>query len=441
MRLTRNINTDTKRITSPRPKLFFRFSGFYKSTIAILFIGLLGAMLAFSSTASVPYISLEAELGLIKGNARNTSDVLASKGGAIQFNLATPAPTSMKLISTNKPAFASFGTARDANDLDYDTKWWGGNSGWLAYDLSSEALSNRQSVVVAWYTDDGGYTTESYAGSCGSWGTSYLSNYTIEVNSAPGGGNAPSSGWQTMQTVSGNGDLSGMHRINFAGFNWIRINGSGPNGIGINVDVADASAGVTDGWLFLGDSITTTYATHNNITNSSGVTGASFTDGIRIGTSGANIPLQLNGAMPCTRSWDAIIWLDRVLATYQGKYVTLNFGTNDGWNGTGNADGYYENMQNLVDMIRERGMIAVVPTIPWPNNTGQWQIGIEAFNSKIFELYNNNPDVIRGPDLYSITKGRPNLYRGAGDVHFNDNGNLVARNAWIETALQNVYAK
>ena len=440
MKLTKNINT-TKTNKYTQYIKTFRLGGFYKFTIAVFVIGLLGAIIVFSSKASVPYVSFEPELGALTGNTRNANDNLASNGGSVQFNLATPAPTAMNLLSTNKPAYASTGTAKDANDLDYDSKWWGGDSGWLAYDLSSVPTGNRQSVVVAWYADDGGYTTENYAGSCGSWGTAYLSNYSIEINNAPGGTVAPTNGWQTVQTVSGNGDLSGMHRINLSGNNWIRINGNGPNGIGINFDVADASLGVTDGWLFLGDSITTAYATHNSLTNSSGVSSVSFTQGIRNGTSGQNTPLQLNGAMPCTRSWDAIIWLDRVLTTFQGKYVTLNFGTNDGWNGTGDPDGYYENMQNLVDMIRARGMIAVVPTIPWPNNTGQWQTGIESFNSKIFELYNNNPDVVRGPDLYALTKGKTNLYRGSGDVHFNDNGNVLARNAWIETALQNVYAR
>ncbi|HEY9061222.1 MAG TPA: hypothetical protein VIO64_12080 [Pseudobacteroides sp.] len=50
------------------------------------------------------------------------------------------APVSAPLISKEAPAFASVGTASDANDSNYGTSWKG-NPPWLAYDLSKAAYT------------------------------------------------------------------------------------------------------------------------------------------------------------------------------------------------------------------------------------------------------------------------------------------------------------
>jgi hypothetical protein len=80
-----------------------------------------------------------------------------------------------------------------------------------------------------------------------------------------------------------------------------------------------------------------------------------------------------------------------------------------------------------------------VATIPWPNNTGTWQTGIEAMNAQITTLYQARPQILRGPDLYTLTKDRTDLYRAPGDVHPNDTGAALIRQAWANTALTNIY--
>src|SRR3954452_9338539 len=167
-----------------------------------------------------------------------------------------------------------------------------------------------------------------------------------------------------------------------AGYNWIRINCSGPNGISINVDVADASAGLTDGWLFLGDSITAIYAGHSALSGSTG-TVRSFTDLIAAGTTGTTRPIAQNSGTDCAKATDALTWIDGMLDAFPGKYVTLNYGTNDGWAGNGDPAAYYTTMLALVDKVIAAGKTPVVATIPWPNNTGTWQTGTEAMNAQI----------------------------------------------------------
>lgn len=347
----------------------------------------------------------------------------------------------MTVISLGKPAFASGGVAEHANDADYDSTWAPGGEGWLAYDLSSVPAESRESVLLAWYSDaDDGYTTGGFQGTCAAWhGRQYLSDYTIEVNAAQGGSAAPANGWEVAATVVGNRSLGGQHVIDFEGRNWIRINGGGPNDVSINVDVADASGGVGDGWLFVGDSITARYAGHDTLTDPAGSQVASIGELVSSGTGGVARPLTQNGGMSCAKSSDALSWIDTLLGHFPGKYVTLNFGTNDGWAGSGDAEEYYRNMEALVKRVTLMGKVPVVATIPWSDNGGDWEAGTVAMNAQIKRLYEAHPEVVEGPDLFTLLKGRPELFGPSGDVHPNGEGAAVIRRGWADAIIKNVY--
>lgn len=352
-------------------------------------------------------------------------------------------PEAGQIISVGAPAYASTGVAANANDADYDSTWTADGSGWIAYDLSSVAPERRRSVAVAWYTSpDDGHSVGPLQGVCPVWsGRPYLSNYTVAVNPALGGGPAPESGWVDVATTTGNTSLSRQEMVAFEGYNWLRLSGSGPNGLSINVDVADASAGSDEGWLFLGDSITAGYAGHVSVADPSGRQVRSLTDLLSEATNGASRPIAENGGTSCARSYDALAWITPMLDSFPGRYVTLNFGTNDGWGGAGDPQAYGVNMGMLVDEVLARGLIPVVPTIPWPNNTGVWQAGVEAMNAEIERLYRERSDVIRGPDLYLLTKGRTELFREPGDVHPNEAGSALIRSAWADAAVVAIAAR
>lgn len=359
----------------------------------------------------------------------------ASNGGA-----ANP------IISRGRPAFASVGAAGNANDGDFTT-WWGvpaGETAWLAYDLSGVPAEDRRAVVLAWYTaPDDGFTTAGIQGGCPIWsGRPFLGDYVVEVNAAEGGGDPPTSGWREVDTVSGNVNLSAQHKVNFSGSNWIRISGGGPNGVAVNVDVADASSGDSGGWLFTGDSITATYGGHALLAGPGGAAVPGIGALIAAGSQDRFQPLVQNNGVPCSKSGDALVWIDEMLEGFHGRYVTLNYGGNDGYGGQGGEAGlkaYYEHMEDLIAKVTDLGMVPVIPTITWPNNPGAWDRQIQKLNDQIRRLYKAHPEVIPGPDLYTLLKGRTELYRGAGDVHLNDQGSALIREAWAETLLGTVY--
>jgi hypothetical protein len=60
-------------------------------------------------------------------------------------------------------------------------------------------------------------------------------------------------------------------------------------------------------------------------------------------------------------------------------------------------------------------------------------------NAQIERLYGQHPEVVRGPDLYSLLENRPELFRSEGDVHPNDMGVALIRQAWSEAMLSTVY--
>ena len=162
------------------------------------------------------------------------------------------------MISRNVPAYASSDNAKSANDSSYATTWRGSVPGWIAYDLSNVEASHRGKVVVVWYNNDT-YDYDYTIKNSGSYNSP--KSYTIEANSAPGGGNAPTSGWVTLEKTTNNIYHSRQYAIVLTGYNCLRMNVSEVNSLSgniatINLDIHYAAQGIEDDWIFYGDSIT-----------------------------------------------------------------------------------------------------------------------------------------------------------------------------------------
>ena len=360
--------------------------------------------------------------------ARPIGAVVTAQGGAA-------APSPMPVISRNAPVFASaqgYPAAR-ANDSDYATYWRSDAvPAWIAYDLSAVPPAHRARVVVVWY---GG--TQSYDHTVFNGGPGYNlpKDYTLEGNAAAGGGAAPSSGWVTLVSVTGNTYHSRQHVLDFSGYNWLRLNVTASDGsplnddVALNMDVHDVSLGVEDDWIFYGDSIT---ASAMDL-SPRGV--GTFAQLIHA-SDPPYFPAAEDGGIPFLASYDAVKFIPTWLGIFPGHFVGLSYGSNDA-NGCTSVDGFYNNYVTMVQAVLDAGKIPVVPTIPWAPTANVQTCG-PAFNAKIEALYAAYPQIVRGPDLWTFFSTHRELFSG-GDLHPTDEGDAAYRQSWANAMLAAVY--
>jgi hypothetical protein len=88
------------------------------------------------------------------------------------------------------------------------------------------------------------------------------------------------------------------------------------------------------------------------------------------------------------------------LQLFPGKYVGLSYGTNDAL-GCTNAAKFYANYFTMVRVVLTRGKIPVVPHIPW-GRSANIQKCAPALNCKIDDLYRAFPQILKGPDFWTL---------------------------------------
>ena len=322
----------------------------------------------------------------------------------------------MPLMSRGVPAFASMSSAgtppANANDDNPASNWDAKPPAWLAYDLSSAPADQRQTALVAWYSRrSAGYFNEPVTAS-----SAIALDYTIEVNSAPGGGQPPPSGWTQVAAVTGNTNSAGQHVVELGGANWVRVNvtrSSDPNVVGMDLDVYSAPSGPTDDWLFMGDSITFISLMR------------AFCDLPKLVTAAAptHVPAVIDAARGGTNTGTATGTIDATMTGYPGRYVVLAYGTND------HPNGFV--MEKLVQKVIAAGKIPVVPHMPWASQASIQSEG-PVINAAIDALYAKYPQILRGPDLWTFFTNRTDLIP-AGDIHPNAMGQVELRKQWALT--------
>jgi lysophospholipase L1-like esterase len=345
----------------------------------------------------------------------------------------TPAVTPMPLISGNASAHASSGTAANANDADYTTFWIGSDfPSWLAYDLSSIPTQQRGRVILAWYNDP---ITPQYDHDLqGRDGVRNPGSYTVEAHSTSGG-SVPQSGWVPLADVANNRFHSRQHLLDLAGYNWVRIRvtaaDGGSSSVALNMDLHDASSGAEDSWIFYGDSITQAGFSHSPVADV-----MSFSQLIHAANP-TNYPSFENGGTSGLTSADGVANISEWLAIFPGRYVTLNFGSNDASQAV-SPEVFYANMTSLVQTIRSAGKVAIIPTIPW-GDTSHIRNNGPALVAQIHRVYAENPQIVRGPDLWTFFHTHP-AYLSGDNVHLTEAGNAALRQEWVRVMLENVYA-
>jgi lysophospholipase L1-like esterase len=340
------------------------------------------------------------------GNAAGGATAGSSNGGSA----GAPAAGPMQLISRGVPAFASTGMAKNANDEQPNIAWSStALPAWLAYDVSQVPMAQRQKVLLAWYCYWADYLVTTPKPE-----QMLPLDYVVETNAAAGGGQPPTDGWQEVAKVTANAKNARQHSFDLAGSNWVRLTvtkSSDTAKVMLDLDLYSAPGGGSDGWLFMGDSIT--YMT----------TQRAFSDlpALVEKSQKGRVPLVIDGALGGTNTTTAQDIIETSLTEFDGRYVVLAYGTND------HAAEY--KMESLVQKVIALGKVPVVPHVPWSNT--KLEEG-PLLNQQIDALYAKYPAIVKGPDLWKAFENRLE-YIPAGDVHPNGEGMEFLRGEWAKT--------
>ena len=109
---------------------------------------------------------------------------------------AQSAPVPNPVISRDVPAYSGSGNASAGNDAYYYTLWNAQCPDYLAYDLSGVPEEKRQVIDAVWYCISSYDVVGQYVSR-----NMEPSDYTIEVNAAPGG-TYPENDWKIVETVT-----------------------------------------------------------------------------------------------------------------------------------------------------------------------------------------------------------------------------------------------
>lgn len=331
----------------------------------------------------------------------------AASGGSNATGGTTSKSGPMRLISRGVPAFASSGMASSANDEQPNVAWSSESlPAWLAYDVSGVPEGERQQVLLAWYCYWADYLVSEPKAE-----QMLPLDYVVEVNTAAGGGEPPASGWSEVARVTNNSRSARQHVFDLAGASWVRLSVSKSSDaakVMVDVDLYSAPGGGSDGWLFMGDSIT--YMT----------TQRAFSDlpELVTGLEPGRVPLVVDGALGGTNTTTAQEIIDTSLAEFEGRYIVLAYGTND------HAPEYQ--MESLVQKVLAAGKVPVVPHVPWSDQ--KLEEG-PLLNQQIDALYTKYPQILRGPDLWQAFENKLELIPH-GDVHPNADGMEFLRVEW-----------
>ena len=391
------------------------------------------------------YGTWPASFGTVGGRWTDSYSIYATVGSSTPTSTTTTTPSSTtttttppttiqptKLISRSVPAFASSGTASNANDADYNKTWRPtSTSAWLTYDLSSVPAANRKQVLLVWYNE----ATFAFDPAMAAEAAIRIpQDYTIEINTAAGGTTAPTAGWTKRTTVTANKYHSRQHVLDMTGANWIRLSVTavlGGSKSDINMDVYDASQGLADDWIIYGSSTPSAAMNHTVV----GTTLQSFSQMINQAKPNY-FPIQENGSISGIDTFDGVNNINTWLAQFPGKYVAIALGANDADECVAPAT-FYSNYVRMINAVTGAGKIPVVPLFNWSKLAAVQSCG-PGLIQEIKQLYIDYPQVVQGPDFWTFFMNNPQLI-SSDNTHPTEVGMGIYRQMWAQTMLAKVY--
>ena len=91
----------------------------------------------------------------------------------------------------------------------------------------------------------------------------------------------------------------------------------------------------------------------------------------------------------------------------------------------------------MIEKIIESGKTPVLPTIPFSLEEGVSKY-LDQYNAMVRKLYEEYPEIIKGPDFEQLFKENPELLSSDG-VHPNDTGYDTMRQTWASLMYETVY--
>ncbi len=231
-----------------------------------------------------------------------------------------------------------------------------------------------------------------------------------------------------------------MHLLDLGAYNWVRIlvtagasnNAAGNVGASLTEwQLFNASAGLGDSWMFVGDSITS---------NSFGNQDSDGVDVLFRARTGRT-PSWYKASHGGYKTDDFLMAtvpgptrFDDYLAAFPGRYVAIALGTNDA-SGQPNAATYDANLRRMIDMVLARGKVPVIPLVIYSPKSGV-AANLPAFNAKVVQIWADyGSRIVKGPDLYqpfyNDYNGGPQTYWAGSDLlHPNSVGSAKVRDLW-----------
>ena len=312
-----------------------------------------------------------------------------------------------------------------AIDGDYRSWWEAGRPtaaqpAWIAIDVGV----GPKRILLSWIAGGSPDYEETDYGSPGSYRVEVSADSTDGENGA----------WKVVASVAEVKTHGAEHAFDFAGQRWVKMVVTGapavsPNGVQLGeIDLHDASAGATDTWFFMGDSITAAAFDREPARR------PSFADCVAQ-RHPAFFPMMIAGGTGGTTSRDGASHVDEWIARNPDvRFWAIGYGSNDAAGDARDITTFRASLELIVSRLRAAGRVPILATIPYASD-GQ-HAGIPTFNLAIEDVRAAH-GLTRGPDLYAWFAAHPDELRDG--LHPNDRGAVSMNRLWAD-AVEPLYA-
>lgn len=366
------------------------------------------AMQRFESTMT--RVLAVAALGLGATRAFAAGDFVFGSG----FEGARPAP--MPLVSRGQPTASSSGNGAAVVDGVYygGATWDVVPSSTAPAWVSIRIGAGPSRAMLNWVSYPGSVVPAAY-----------------RIETSADSSNGVDGSWSIAFSLSGNAAPARAHSFDFTGRQWVRFTvteaASAGQSISIDeIDVHDATAGTSDTWMFVGDSITAAAFSRS-------LFDGNFPERIHA-VAPAYFPLMIGAGVGGTSTVDGATHIDEWIALHpEFQHWVISYGTNDSANGDPQfAPAFGARLSTIVAKLQAAGKTVFVPRIPYKTGGEAYLAAYNAQVDAVCAQFGLAP----APDLYAWFIAHPEqLYDG---VHPNDAGARAMNQLWAD-AVRTLY--